>query len=194
VRVTKVADVRDVRSPLGRLLPRRSRRTGTRLWSSSRSAATRKTPPTRSLPSSRRSPPRSAPSGFTIGEFGDASAEKGVVEPYDEDLGKAGALSLPITLIVLVPHVRLARRGGHPLLLALDAVFATFGLVAVSSLVLPVAMQAPAMVLLIGLAVGVDYSMFYLKRERQERAAGAASARRSRPRPRPRAARCSSPA
>ena len=28
------------------------------------------------------------------------------------------------------------------------------------------------MVLLIGLAVGVDYSMFYLKRERQERAAG----------------------
>ena len=33
-------------------------------------------------------------------------------------------------------------------------------------------MKAPAMVLLIGLAVGVDYSMFYLKRERQERAAG----------------------
>ena len=32
--------------------------------------------------------------------------------------------------------------------------------------------EAPAMVLLIGLAVGVDYSMFYLKRERQERAAG----------------------
>ena len=34
------------------------------------------------------------------------------------------------------------------------------------------AQQAPAMVLLIGLAVGVDYSLFYLKRERQERAAG----------------------
>ena len=32
--------------------------------------------------------------------------------------------------------------------------------------------EAPALVLLIGLAVGVDYSMFYLKRERQERAAG----------------------
>ena len=61
---------------------------------------------------------------------------------------------------------------GIPLLLALTAVFATFGLVALSSLLLPVAMQAPAMVLLIGLAVGVDYSMFYLKRERQERAAG----------------------
>ena len=61
---------------------------------------------------------------------------------------------------------------GIPLLLALTAVFATFGLIALPSHLLPVAMQAPAMVLLIGLAVGVDYSMFYLKRERQERAAG----------------------
>ena len=61
---------------------------------------------------------------------------------------------------------------GIPLLLALTAVFATFGLIALPSSVLPVAMEAPAMVLLIGLAVGVDYSMFYLKRERQERAAG----------------------
>ena len=61
---------------------------------------------------------------------------------------------------------------GIPLLLALTAVFATFGLIALPSHVFPVAMQAPALVLLIGLAVGVDYSMFYLKREREERAAG----------------------
>ena len=61
---------------------------------------------------------------------------------------------------------------GIPLLLALTAVFATFGLVALSSHFLPMAMQAPAVVLLIGLAVGVDYSMFYLRREREERAAG----------------------
>ena len=61
---------------------------------------------------------------------------------------------------------------GIPLLLALTAVFATFGLIAIPSHVFPVAMQAPALVLLIGLAVGVDYSMFYLKREREERAAG----------------------
>ena len=59
-----------------------------------------------------------------------------------------------------------------PLLLALTAVFATFGLIALPSHLVPVAFEAPAMVLLIGLAVGVDYSMFYLKRERQERAAG----------------------
>ncbi len=61
---------------------------------------------------------------------------------------------------------------GIPLLLALTAVFATFGLVALPSHVLPLANEALAVVLLIGLAVGVDYSMFYLRREREERAAG----------------------
>ena len=50
--------------------------------------------------------------------------------------------------------------------------FATFGLAALPSQVLPLAREASAVVLLVGLAVGVDYSMFYLKRERQERAAG----------------------
>jgi uncharacterized membrane protein YdfJ with MMPL/SSD domain len=110
--------------------------------------------------------------GFSIGEFGDASAEKEAVASYGDDLGRAGALSLPITLIVLVLTFGSLVAAGIPLLLALTAVFATFGLIALSSVLLPVALQAPAMVLLIGLAVGVDYSMFYLKRERQERAAG----------------------
>ena len=113
-----------------------------------------------------------AHAGFTIGEFGDASAQKGVETAYADDLGKAGMLSLPITLIVLVIAFGALVAAGIPLLLALTAVFATFGLIALPSSFLPVAMEAPAMVLLIGLAVGVDYSMFYLKRERQERAAG----------------------
>ncbi|HET7759949.1 MAG TPA: alpha/beta fold hydrolase [Gaiellaceae bacterium] len=110
--------------------------------------------------------------GFTIGEFGYASAQKGVQDSYNNDLGKAGALSLPITLIILVLAFGALVAAGIPLLLALTAVLATFGLIALPSNLIPVAFEAPAMVLLIGLAVGVDYSMFYLKRERQERAAG----------------------
>ena len=110
--------------------------------------------------------------GFAIGEFGDASAQKGVETAYGNDLAKAGALSLPVTLIILVLAFGALVAAGIPLLLALTAVFATFGLIALPSHVLPVAFEAPAMVLLIGLAVGVDYSMFYLKRVQQERAAG----------------------
>ena len=110
--------------------------------------------------------------GFFIGEFGDASAADAVETAFADDLDKAGQLSLPITLLILVIAFGALVAAGIPLLLALTAVFATFGLVAVSSHVLPVAFQAFAVVLLIGLAVGVDYSMFYLRREREERAAG----------------------
>ena len=109
---------------------------------------------------------------FFIGEFGDASAVDAVETAFADDLEKAGQLSLPITLLILVVAFGALVAAGIPLLLALTAVFGTFGLVALSSHVLPVAPQAPALVLLIGLAVGVDYSMFYLKRQREERAAG----------------------
>jgi uncharacterized membrane protein YdfJ with MMPL/SSD domain len=109
---------------------------------------------------------------FFIGEFGDASAVKAVETAAADDLGKAGLLSLPITLVILVIAFGALVAAGIPLLLALTAVFATFGLIALPSHILPVANEAPALVLLIGLAVGVDYSMFYLRREREERAAG----------------------
>jgi uncharacterized membrane protein YdfJ with MMPL/SSD domain/pimeloyl-ACP methyl ester carboxylesterase len=110
--------------------------------------------------------------GFFIGEFGDASAVDAIDTALADDLEKAGVLSLPITLIILVITFGALVAAGIPLLLALTAVFATFGLIALPSHILPVASQAPAIVLLIGLAVGVDYSMFYLRREREERAAG----------------------
>jgi uncharacterized membrane protein YdfJ with MMPL/SSD domain len=109
---------------------------------------------------------------FFIGEFGNASAQDDIVTAYEDDLGKAGQLSLPITLAILVIAFGSLVAAGIPLLLALTAVFGTFGLVALSSHLLPMADEAPALVLLIGLAVGVDYSMFYLKRAREERAAG----------------------
>ena len=80
--------------------------------------------------------------------------------------------SVPLTLIILVAAFGALVAAGIPLLLALTAVFATFGLIALPSHVLPLANEALAVVLLIGLAVGVDYSMFYLRREREERAAG----------------------
>jgi uncharacterized membrane protein YdfJ with MMPL/SSD domain len=107
-----------------------------------------------------------------VGEFGEASAVKAVDTAFANDLEKSGLFSIPITLIILVVAFGALVAAGIPLLLALTAVFATFGLLAVPSQLLPIAQEAYAMVLLVGLAVGVDYSMFYLKREREERAAG----------------------
>jgi len=107
-----------------------------------------------------------------VGEFGDASAVDGINTAFASDLQKAGLFSLPITLIILIAAFGALVAAGIPLLLGLTAVFGTFGLVALPSHLLPIAPEASAMVLLIGLAVGVDYSMFYLRRVREERAAG----------------------
>jgi uncharacterized membrane protein YdfJ with MMPL/SSD domain len=110
--------------------------------------------------------------GFFVGEFGGASAAKAVDTAFADDLKSAGVFSIPLTLIILVVAFGALVAAGIPLLLALTAVFATFGLVALPSHLLPLAQEAFAVVLLVGLAVGVDYSLFYLRREREERAAG----------------------
>src|SRR5207245_9432300 len=110
--------------------------------------------------------------GFFVGEFGGASAAKAVDTAFADDLKSAGVFSIPLTLIILVVAFGALVAAGIPLLLALTAVFATFGLAALPSHLLPLAPEAFAVVLLVGLAVGVDYSMFYLRREREERAAG----------------------
>jgi RND superfamily putative drug exporter len=107
-----------------------------------------------------------------VGQFGDGSANKELEEVFAQDLEKAGMLSLPITLIILVIAFGALVAAGIPLLLALSAVVATMGLIALPSQLMPIDENLAALVLLIGLAVGVDYSLFYLKREREERAAG----------------------
>src|SRR5437868_1418045 len=101
-----------------------------------------------------------------------SSSARAGAPAFADDLKSAGLFSVPLTLIILVVAFGALVAAGIPLLLALTAVFATFGLVALPSHLLPIAQEAFAVVLLIGLAVGVDYSLFYLRREREERAAG----------------------
>jgi uncharacterized membrane protein YdfJ with MMPL/SSD domain len=107
-----------------------------------------------------------------VEQFGSASANKAVNDTITDDLKKAGELSLPITLIILTITFGSLVAAGLPLLIGLTSVLAAVGLVAIPSSVLPVDGNVTAVILLIGLAVGVDYSLFYLRREREERAAG----------------------
>ena len=65
---------------------------------------------------------------------------------------------------------------GIPLLLALTAVMAALGLTALFSHLMHVDESINSVILLIGLAVGIDYSLFYLRRYREERARGRAPA------------------
>ena len=110
--------------------------------------------------------------GFRIEEFGDASADKQVNESFEDDFRKAEVTSLPITLIILLLAFGAVVAAVVPLLLAATAVAAAIGLLGPLSRIWPVDQTVTSVVLLVGLAVGVDYSMFYLRREREERARG----------------------
>lgn len=107
-----------------------------------------------------------------VEQFGDASAGKALGKMFEDDFKKAEILSIPVTLLILIVAFGALVAAGLPLLLALSSVMATLGLVALGSQLIAVEDSVSSVVLLIGLAVGVDYSLFYLRREREERAAG----------------------
>src|SRR5437764_8260068 len=109
---------------------------------------------------------------FYVGEAGSISSGKALNAMFNKQLASAGERSIPLTLIILLLVFGAIVAAGVPLLLALTAVGATVGLVALPSHIVPMDQNVSAVVLLVGLAVGVDYSLFYLKREREERAAG----------------------
>jgi RND superfamily putative drug exporter len=109
--------------------------------------------------------------GIQITETGDASITKAVNDTVLTDLHKAELLSFPITLLVLLIAFGAVVAALLPLGLATIAIVAATGLVAFTSHLSGVSAQASSVMLLIGLAVGVDYSMFYVKRQREERAA-----------------------
>jgi uncharacterized membrane protein YdfJ with MMPL/SSD domain len=108
-----------------------------------------------------------------VGQFGDASANKAISKSFSDDFKKAETLSIPITLIILVIAFGALVAAGVPLLLGLTAVMATLGLVAIPSQFIPMDDTVSSVVLLVGLAVGVDYTLFYLRREREEKQRGA---------------------
>jgi uncharacterized membrane protein YdfJ with MMPL/SSD domain len=95
---------------------------------------------------------------FIVEEFGDASARKALDDTLGKDFTRAEMLAVPATLIIL--------------LLAFSGVLAAIGLSALVSQAVPASDATQSVILLVGLAVGVDYSLFYLKREREERARG----------------------
>src|SRR5947208_661747 len=110
---------------------------------------------------------------FTVAEMGEASVEKEIGDVISKDFKRALVKSLPITLIILLITFGAVVAALIPLLLALTAVLGTIGIVALISQLSPVDQSIHEVILLIGLAVGVDYSMFYLRREREERERGA---------------------
>jgi RND superfamily putative drug exporter len=108
----------------------------------------------------------------TLQEAGDGTFNKAFSTAAGTDLQHAELLSLPITLLILVVAFGALVAAAVPLLLGITSVVAALGAEGLVSHIVPVTGSTASVILLIGLAVGVDYSLFYIRRERTERAAG----------------------
>jgi RND superfamily putative drug exporter len=107
-----------------------------------------------------------------VEEVGGASIGKALNETLGKDFQRAEIFSLPVTLAILLIAFGALIAAAVPLVLALSAVVAAIGLSAAASQLVPAVDVVNSVILLIGMAVGVDYSLFYLRREREERARG----------------------
>ena len=115
---------------------------------------------------------RAAHPGVTIGQFGDASAGKWLNDILGNDFAQAELTAVPLALGILLVVFGALLAAVLPVGLALTAFIAANGLLAVASHSLHVFSSTSSVMLLMGLAVGVDYCLFYIRRERDERAAG----------------------
>jgi putative drug exporter of the RND superfamily len=112
-------------------------------------------------------------SDLRIEEVGGASLDKALSETLGQDFQRAELISLPVTLVIMLLVFGALLAAGVPVLLAMSAVGTALGLSALVSHLIPATDNTASMILLIGMAVGVDYSLFYIRREREERAKGA---------------------
>jgi RND superfamily putative drug exporter len=108
--------------------------------------------------------------GLTVAESGDASIREAVSNSLS--FTTAEDTSAPITLILLLAVFGSLVAACIPALLAVSAVTTALGVLQVVSHWLPVTSATYEVVVVVGMAVGVDYSLFYLRRQREERASG----------------------
>ena len=110
--------------------------------------------------------------GLKVEEAGDASLDRATGSITSQDFRKAEVTSIPVSLVLLLVVFGALIAAGIPLLLAGTAVISAISLLAIPSHWLPIDSTTSSIVLLVGMAVGIDYSLFYLRRTREERAAG----------------------
>ena len=103
---------------------------------------------------------------------GPGTTDKAIGDVVSSSLRTAELISLPVTLVILFFAFGALVAASVPLLLGLTSVIAAMGGMALISQIAPIDEATSSIVVLLGLAVGVDYSLFYIRREREERRAG----------------------
>lgn len=105
----------------------------------------------------------------TVGE-GSINTEFGTLA--DQTLQQGETLGLPVALVILIVVFGAAVAAGIPLILALVAIIVAIGMTVIVGQAYELSFFVVNMITMIGLAVGIDYSLFVVQRFREERAGG----------------------
>ena len=116
---------------------------------------------------------KAAHSAYRIHALNNTLANDEISELINGGLDNSLRLTIPLTFLILLIAFGAVVAAVIPLVLAITALLAAFGILALySQIVAPVSPYASQLVILIGLAVAVDYSLFMLTRFRTERRHG----------------------
>jgi uncharacterized membrane protein YdfJ with MMPL/SSD domain len=110
--------------------------------------------------------------GVRVEQFGEVSAAKEIAAQDAKDGKKAELISFALMLIILLVAFGAVVAAGLPLVLGASAVAGTVGLLGPVSQLYALPADVADLVVIIGLAVGVDYAMFYSRRVMEERDRG----------------------
>jgi uncharacterized membrane protein YdfJ with MMPL/SSD domain len=115
---------------------------------------------------------RTAHPGVRVEQFGDVSATKEIAAQDAKDGKRSESISYGLLLIILLAAFGAIVAAGLPLVLGATAVAGTVGLLGPVSQIYALPPDVADLVVIIGLAVGVDYAMFYSRRMMEERDRG----------------------
>jgi putative drug exporter of the RND superfamily len=110
--------------------------------------------------------------GFTTLITGTASIQSDFSQTASHDLQRGEGIGVPIALIILLVVFGAVVAAGLPIVLSLIAITAAVALTALVGQTFSVSVFAINMISMMGLATGIDYSLFIISRFREERALG----------------------
>jgi RND superfamily putative drug exporter len=112
------------------------------------------------------------PEGFEVHVAGPATLFNEFQEIIEEDIQKGESIGVIVALIVLVVVLGAVVAGLIPIILAAFSIAIAMGATALAGTVVDFSFFVQNMITMIGLAVGIDYSLFIVARYREERLNG----------------------
>lgn len=110
--------------------------------------------------------------GFTVLTLGEGSINNAFMQTAGSDLRKSEVIGVPIALLVLMLVFGTVAAAGLPLVLAAFGIAVGFGLVVLIGHIVTLDTIVENVITMVGLAVGIDYSLLIVERFREERRKG----------------------